>query len=81
VKLPNITSISIERSYIKLFESTKLYFPRLSVDVGEKIGISGENGGALLFITHDKSFLENLSTKQWLFKKNKVIQYTIQEVL
>jgi len=189
--------IAIEKSCIKLFEQTKLCFPRLSVDVGEKVGISGENGagkstfiryflksvnfeydylyiaqeitdkqaeeffkevsdldsemkgelftliqrlgsdakallnsavpspgemrklliaqgllkqpsliildeptnhmdlesiellesalqeygGALLFITHDKSFLENLSTKQWLFEKNETTCYTIQEVL
>ena len=189
--------IAIERSCIELFESTELCFPRLSFDVGEKVGISGENGagkstfirhflktvdfehdylyiaqeitdkqaeelfkevsdldsemkgelftlvqrlgsdakallnsaipspgemrklliaqgllkqpslivldeptnhmdlesiellesalqeygGALLFITHDKSFLENLSTKQWLFEKNETTRYTIGEVL
>ncbi len=40
-----------------------------------------EYGGALMFITHDKAFLENLSTKKWLFKKSKKSCYTIQEVL
>ncbi len=189
--------IAIEKSSIALFESTQLSFPRLSVDVGEKIGISGENGvgkstfieyfikkvdfahdflyiaqeitdtqaqklfedvndlntdtkgelftliqrlgsdakallsssvpspgemrklliaqgllkcpsliildeptnhmdlesiqllesalkeyaGALLFITHDKTFLENLSTKQWLFEKSEERSYTVEEML
>jgi len=189
--------IAIERSCIELFESTKLCFPRLSVDIGEKVGISGENGagkstfiryflktvdfeydylyiaqeitdkqaeelfkevndlnsemkgelftlvqrlgsdakallnstvpspgemrklliaqgllkqpslivldeptnhmdlesiellesalqeygGSILFITHDKSFLENISTKEWLFEKNEETCYTIQELL
>ena len=189
--------IALERSCIVLFESTQLCFPRLSVDVGDKVGISGENGvgkstfiryfmetvdfehdflyiaqeitdtqaevlfeevgdldsemkgelftlvqrlgsdakallnstipspgemrklliaqgllkqpsliildeptnhmdlesivllesalqeycGALLFITHDKTFLENLSTKEWLFEKNELERYTVQEIL
>jgi len=189
--------IAIEKSCIELFESTKLCFPRLSVDVGSKVGISGENGvgkstfirhfmqtieyehdylyiaqeitdkdaqllfeevndlesemkgelftlvqrlgsdakalrnstvpspgemrklliaqgllkqpsliildeptnhmdlesiellelslkeykGALIFITHDKTFLENLSTKQWVFQKSEEQRYTVEEVL
>jgi len=40
-----------------------------------------EYGGALLFITHDKTFLENLSTKEWLFEKNELQRYTVQEIL
>jgi len=40
-----------------------------------------EYGGALLFITHDKSFLENLSTKEWLFKKNLQEPYSVEEIL
>ncbi|NOR57459.1 MAG: ATP-binding cassette domain-containing protein [Sulfurimonas sp.] len=36
--------IAVEKSCIPLFETTELCFPRLSIDVGEKIGISGENG-------------------------------------
>ena len=189
--------ISVETSCIALFESTQLCFPRLSVNIGEKVGISGENGsgkstfiryfmqmidyehdylyitqeitekqaqklfeevsnldseirgelftlvqrlgsdakallhssipspgevrklliaqgllkypsliildeptnhmdlesiqlletslkeyeGALLFITHDKTFLENLSTKQWVFQKNENQRYTVEEIL
>ncbi len=189
--------ISLEKSSIELYESKELHFPRLSVDVGEKVGISGENGagkssfieyfkekiafehyflyiaqeitnreaeelfqevseldaqmkgelftliqrlgsdakallssttpspgetrklliaqgllkqpsliildeptnhmdlesiemlesalkeygGALLFITHDKTFLENLSTKQWLFHKSKDSFNSVEEVL
>lgn len=45
--------ISVEKSCIKLFESTELCFPRLSVDVGQKVGLSGENGaGKSTFIRH-----------------------------
>ena len=189
--------IAIEKSCIELFESTQLCFPRLSLDVGDKVGISGENGvgkstfihhfmqtidyehdylyiaqeitekdseqlfkevseldseikgelftliqrlgsdakallnssipspgemrklliakgllkspsliildeptnhmdldsiqllesslkeykGALLFITHDKAFLENLSTKQWVFQKSENQDYRVQEIL
>ena len=189
--------VAVEKSCIELFESTKLCFPRLSVDVGDKVGISGENGvgkstfiryfvqkvdfahdylyipqeitdnqaqqlfdevssldseakgelftlvqrlgsdakallassipspgevrklliargllkhpslivldeptnhmdlesiesleaalkeyeGALLFITHDKTFLENLSTKRWVFDKSQTHFYEVQEVL
>ena len=189
--------IAVEKSCITLFEQTQLCFERLSVDVGEKVGISGENGvgkstfiryfmkvidyeydylyiaqeitdkqaqqlfeevsvldseakgelftliqrlgsdakallnstvpspgemrklliaqgllkcpsliildeptnhmdlesiqlletslqeyeGALLFITHDKSFLENLSTKQWVFQKSENERYTVEEIL
>ncbi len=189
--------IAVEKSFITLFESTQLSFPRLSVDVGEKVGISGENGagkstfihyfmqmidyqhdflyiaqeitdaqaeqlfkevsnldteirgelftliqrlgsdakallsstvpspgeirklliaqgllkspsliildeptnhmdlesiqllesalkeyeGALLFITHDKTFLENLSTKRWIFQKSENQRYTVEEIL
>jgi macrolide transport system ATP-binding/permease protein len=36
--------IAVEKSSISLFETTELCFPRLSIDVGEKVGISGENG-------------------------------------
>ena len=189
--------IAVEKSCITLFESTELCYPRLSVDVGDKVGISGENGagkstfirhfmqmidyehdylyiaqeitdkqaqqlfkevgdldsemkgelftlvqrlgsdakallnstvpspgemrklliaqgllkhpsliildeptnhmdlesielletslkeyeGALLFITHDKTFLENLSTKQWMFEKSEKQRYTVGETL
>ena len=189
--------ISVEKNCIALFESTQLCFPRLSVNVGDKVGISGENGvgkstfiryfvekvdfqhdylyipqeitdkqaqqlfseisnlnsevkgelftliqrlgsdakallnssipspgevrklliaqgllkqpsliildeptnhmdlesiesleasleayeGVVMFITHDKTFLENLSTKQWVFEKNKHQYYKVQEVL
>ncbi len=189
--------VTVEKSCIPLFESTELCFPRLSVDVGDKVGISGDNGagkstfiryfvetvdfqhdylyipqeitdeeaqqlfdevsnlgseekgelftlvqrlgsdakallnssipspgevrklliaqgllkhpsliildeptnhmdlesiesleaslkeyaGALLFITHDKTFLENLSTKQWLFEKRQAHRYEVQEIL
>ena len=189
--------IAVEKSCITLFESTQLCYPRLSVDVGDKVGISGENGagkssfinhfmqnidyehdylyiaqeitdkqaeqlfedvsnldsemkgelftliqrlgsdakallestipspgemrklliaqgllkspsliildeptnhmdlesiqlleaslkeyeGALLFITHDKTFLENLSTKQWVFAKSENQRYTVEEFL
>lgn len=189
--------IGLEKSCIKLFESTKLCFPSLAVNVGDKIGISGENGvgkstfichfvkkvnfteeclyipqeitdkqaeelfvevhgldseakgelftliqrlgsdakallgskipspgeirklliaqgllkhpsliildeptnhmdlesiisleaalieytGALIFITHDKAFLNNLSTKRWIFEKTDSSQYEVQEVL
>lgn len=45
--------IAVEKSCITLFESTKLCFPRLSIDIGEKIGISGENGvGKSSFINY-----------------------------
>ena len=40
-----------------------------------------EYAGALIFITHDKTFLENLSTKQWLFEKSEAHRYTIEEIL
>ena len=189
--------IAVEKSCIELFESTQLCFPRVSVNVGDKIGISGENGtgkssfiryfmeaidyehdylyiaqeitdkdaealfkdvsdldtdmkgelftlvqrlgsdakallnstvpspgemrklliaqgllkqpsliildeptnhmdlesiqlleaslkeyqGALLFITHDKTFLENLSTKQWFFEKSEEHRYRVEEIL
>ncbi len=189
--------IAIEKSCIELFESTELCFARLSVNVGDKVGISGENGvgkstfirhfietidyehdylyiaqeitdrdaeklfeevrdldtdmkgelftlvqrlgsdakallnstvpspgemrklliaqgllkqpsliildeptnhmdlesimllesslkefkGALMFITHDKTFLENLSTKQWVFEKSENQCYSVEEVL
>ena len=189
--------IAVESSCISLFEQTELCFPRLSIDVGEKIGISGENGagkssfiryfvdkvnfqheylyipqeitdeeaeqlfknvnqlnsdekgelftliqrlgsdakallystvpspgelrklliaqgllkhpsliildeptnhmdldsieslesalkeytGALVFITHDQTFLQNLSTKRWIFKKNVNCAYEVNEVL
>lgn len=189
--------IAIEKSCILLFETTELCFPRLSIDFGEKIGISGENGagkssfiryfidkvdfaheylyipqeitdeeagqlfknvsemgsdekgelftliqrlgsdaksllysttpspgevrklliaqgllkhpsliildeptnhmdldsieslesalkeymGALVFITHDKTFLRNLSTKHWIFEKNENKPYEVHEIL
>ena len=40
-----------------------------------------EYAGALMFITHDKTFLENLSTKQWVFEKSQTHRYEVQEVL
>ncbi|WP_321778473.1 ATP-binding cassette domain-containing protein [Sulfurimonas sp.] len=40
-----------------------------------------EYAGVLLFITHDKTFLENLSTKRWVFEKNQDQAYTLQEIL
>jgi len=40
-----------------------------------------EYEGALLFITHDKSFLENLSTKQWVFEKSEEQCYSVGEIL
>ncbi len=189
--------IAVEKSCIELFESTQLCYPRLSVNVGDKVGICGENGsgkstfirsfmqlinyehdylyiaqeitdkqaeelfkelsnlstevkgelftlvqrlgsdakallnstvpspgeirklliaqgllkspsliildeptnhmdlesiellesslkeyeGALLFITHDQTFLDNLSTKQWIFEKTENHRYTIEEML
>ncbi len=189
--------IAVEKSCIQLFETTELCFPRLSIDVGEKVGISGENGvgkssfiryfvekvdfqhaylyipqeitdieaeklfeevselaseekgelftlvqrlgsdakallqstvpspgevrklliargllkhpsliildeptnhmdldsiesleaslkeyeGALVFITHDKTFLENLSTKRWVFEKSEKQRYEVHEIL
>lgn len=189
--------IAVEKNCIDLFESTQLCFPRLSVDIGDKVGISGENGvgkstfisyfvdkidfkhdylyipqeitdkqaqqlfyeisnlnseakgelftlvqrlgsdakallnsaipspgevrklliaqgllkrpsliildeptnhmdlesiesletslkeyeGVLLFITHDETFLENLSTKRWVFNKSQNEPYTVQEIL
>ena len=36
--------IAVEKSCISLFEGTQLCFPRLSIDIGDKVGISGENG-------------------------------------
>lgn len=36
--------IAVEKSCIQLFETKELCFPRLSIDVGDKVGISGENG-------------------------------------
>ncbi|WP_295004355.1 ATP-binding cassette domain-containing protein [Sulfurimonas sp.] len=189
--------VAVEKSCILLFETTELCFPRLSINVGEKVGISGENGvgkssfiryfinkvdfaheylyipqeiteeeakqlfknvdemssedkgelftliqclgsdakallystvpspgeirklliaqgllkhpsliildeptnhmdldsieslesalqeytGALVFITHDQTFLQNLSTKSWVFQKNKEKPYTVNEIL
>jgi ATPase subunit of ABC transporter with duplicated ATPase domains len=189
--------IAVEKNCIALFESTQLCFPRLSIDIGDKVGISGENGvgkstfisyfikkidfkhdylyipqeitdkqaeqlfceisnmnseakgelftlvqrlgsdakallnssipspgevrklliaqgllkhpsliildeptnhmdlesielletslkeyeGVLLFITHDEIFLENLSTKQWIFQKSQNQPYMVQEIL
>ncbi|EHP31046.1 ABC transporter, ATP-binding protein [Sulfurimonas gotlandica GD1] len=189
--------IALEKNCITLFESTQLCFPRLSVDIGDKVGVSGENGagkstfisyfiekidfqhdylyipqeitdkeaeqlftdisnlnsdekgelftlvqrlgsdakallnssipspgevrklliaqgllkrpsliildeptnhmdldsiesleaslkeyeGVLLFITHDETFLENLSTKRWVFDKSQDRAYTVQEIL
>ena len=40
-----------------------------------------EYEGALLFITHDKTFLENLSTKQWIFEKSEDQRYRVEESL
>ncbi|MDQ7042239.1 MAG: ATP-binding cassette domain-containing protein [Sulfurimonas sp.] len=40
-----------------------------------------EYGGALVFITHDKAFLQNLSTKRWVFEKSEKECYTIEEIL
>jgi len=40
-----------------------------------------EYGGALVFITHDQAFLENLSTKRWVFEKSQAHRYEVQEVL
>ena len=40
-----------------------------------------EYEGALIFITHDKTFLENLSTKQWVFQKSENQRYTVSELL
>jgi macrolide transport system ATP-binding/permease protein len=189
--------IALEKNCISLFESTQLCFPRLSVDIGDKVGICGENGagkstfisylvkeidfqhdylyipqeitdkqaeqlfkdisdlnsdekgelftlvqrlgsdakallnsilpspgevrklliaqgllkrpsliildeptnhmdldsieslevslkeyaGVLLFITHDETFLQNLSTKRWVFEKTQSQAYTVQEIL
>jgi len=38
-------------------------------------------GGALVFITHDRVFLEHLSTKQWLFETSESEPYSLTEVL
>jgi len=40
-----------------------------------------EYQGALVFITHDKVFLENLSTKKWIFDKGDGSNYRVQEKL
>ncbi len=40
-----------------------------------------EYKGALMFITHDKAFLENISTKQWVFEKSQDHRYEVQEIL
>ncbi len=40
-----------------------------------------EYAGVLLFITHDETFLENLSTKRWVFEKNQDQAYRLQEIL
>ncbi|MGB5963926.1 MAG: ABC transporter ATP-binding protein, partial [Sulfurimonadaceae bacterium] len=40
-----------------------------------------EYEGALVFITHDQTFLENLSTKRWLFEKSEKQRYEVQEIL
>jgi ATP-binding cassette subfamily F protein uup len=40
-----------------------------------------EYQGALMFITHDKTFLENLSTKQWVFQKSENQHYSVEEIL
>ena len=45
--------IAVEKSCIPLFERTELCFPRLSIDVGDKVGVSGENGaGKSTFIRY-----------------------------
>ncbi len=45
--------LAVEKSCIPLFETTELCFPRLSINVGEKVGISGENGaGKSTFIRY-----------------------------
>lgn len=45
--------IAVEKNCIALFESTQLCFPRLSIDIGDKVGISGENGaGKSTFISY-----------------------------
>ena len=40
-----------------------------------------EYSGALVFITHDQTFLQNISTKQWVFEKSKKESYEIEEIL
>lgn len=53
--------IAVEKSCIPLFETRELCFPRLSIDVGEKIGISGENGaGKSTFIRY---FIQKVNFK------------------
>jgi macrolide transport system ATP-binding/permease protein len=39
-----------------------------------------EYAGALVFITHDQTFLQNLSTKRWVFQKNENKPYEIHEI-
>ena len=51
--------IALENSSIELFESKELQFPRLCVDVGDKVGISGENGvGKSTFIEYFKQMID-----------------------
>jgi len=40
-----------------------------------------EYEGVVLFITHGETFLENLSTKRWVFQKSQNAPYTVQEIL
>ena len=54
----------------------------MDLDSIESLEVSlKEYEGVLLFITHDETFLENLSTKRWVFQKNQDRAYTVQEIL
>ena len=56
--------LAVERSCILLFETKELCFPRLSIDVGDKVGISGENGELFTLIqrlgSDAKSLLQSI---------------------
>ena len=79
----NITThmfpISIEKSSINLFESTELSFPRLSIDIGDKVGISGENGvGKSSFIRH---FIKKIDFQyEYLYIPQEITDKTAQEL-